>query len=146
MVLRETLSEDETIRYGEEFAGALLPGDVVAVIGDLGSGKTCFIKGICKGLGVTEHVASPTFTIVNEYHKGDLAVYHFDFYRVLSLREVHEIGFEEYLSSGDAICLIEWADRVLELLPPRRYDVRMRLGEKNQAREIVITAGAGITT
>ena len=107
-------------------------------MGELGSGKTRFIKGICKGLGVTEHVASPTFTIVNEYYLAGTAIYHFDFYRVESLVEIREIGFDEYLSSSDAICLIEWADRVREILPPRRYDVHIRLGKDNDTREIII--------
>ena len=144
MTVRETRNEDETIRYGEEFSRSLRPGDVVALRGDLGSGKTRFIKGICKGLGVTDHVASPTFTIVNEYHAGTLVIYHFDFYRIQSSVEIRDIGLEEYLSSTGAICLIEWADRAEGFLPPHRYDVHLRLGADTETRDIAIhhTLGA----
>jgi len=141
--IRTTYGEAETILLGEEFSHLLRRGDVVAIFGDLGSGKTHFIQGVCKGLGVREHVASPTFTIVNEYHVADTTIYHFDFYRLNLPAEIREIGFEEYLSSPDAICLIEWADRVREFLPAARFDVHMKLGENNETREIVITEPAG---
>jgi tRNA threonylcarbamoyladenosine biosynthesis protein TsaE len=130
-------SEDETMNFGVEFAKSLRQGDNVALYGQLGSGKTRFIQGICRGLGVLEHVASPTFTIVNEYSAGDLKVFHFDFYRMRSTREIHEVGFEEY-TAGDGICLIEWAEKAQELLPPQRYDVRLELGSTEHTREIVI--------
>ena len=130
-------SEQETIALGKQFARSLKRGDVVATYGDLGAGKTRFIKGICDGLGVREHVASPTFTIVNEYAVVDLKVYHFDFYRVQSLKEIIDIGFEEYVN-GDGICLIEWAEKAQSLLPAQRYDVHLSLGENPESREIVI--------
>jgi len=112
-------------------------GNIVAMYGDLGAGKTRFLKGVCAGLGVQEHVTSPTFTIVNEYQGLGLTVYHFDFYRIDSLAEMQEIGFEDYLT-GDGVCLIEWADRIAELLPPNRYDVYLQLGTNEEEREIVI--------
>src|SRR5512140_2451507 len=124
----QTHSEEETISSGARFARRLSAGQIVALIGELGSGKTRFIKGVCLGLGVKEHVASPTFTIVNEYLGDTLPVYHFDFYRMKSPRELREIGFDEYLD-GSGVCLIEWADRVIEMLPPRRYEVRFALGD-----------------
>ena len=133
----ETRSEGETILLGVEVACMLKPGDVIALVGDLGSGKTRFVQGVCKGLGVQEHVASPTFTILNEYHVNSLNIYHFDFYRVRSVREIIEIGFEEYINS-DGICLIEWADKAQELLPPQRYDVHMSLGADECSRLIII--------
>jgi len=133
----KTSSEEETIRHGTEFARQLKRGDVVALTGDLGTGKTRFIQGICKGLGVREHVASPTFTIVNEYDANDVPVYHFDFYRVNSLAEIRDIGFEEYIR-GDGICLIEWAEKTKELLPEQRYDVCLSLGEDEHTRKITI--------
>jgi tRNA threonylcarbamoyladenosine biosynthesis protein TsaE len=132
-----TRSEEETMNCGIELAKGLRRGDNVALYGQLGSGKTRFIQGICKGLGVREHVASPTFTIVNEYNVADLKIYHFDFYRMTSLREIHDVGFEEY-TAGDGICLIEWAEMAQELLPPHRYDVRMELGSNEHTREIVV--------
>jgi tRNA threonylcarbamoyladenosine biosynthesis protein TsaE len=131
-------SEKETVALGEEFAKTKLkPGDVVALIGELGSGKTRFIKGICSGLGVTEHVSSPSFTIVNEYTSKIGKIFHFDFYRIASTSELKEIGFDDYIYN-EGICVIEWADRVMELLPPNRYDVLFTLGESETVREIVI--------
>jgi len=132
-----THSERETIALGAEMAAVLKPGDVVAFYGDLGSGKTRFIKGICQGLGVQEHVASPTFTIVHEYCVGDLRICHFDFYRMKSIAEIHDIGFGEYVN-GDGICLIEWAEKARELLPPHRYEVTMQLGVNESSREVTI--------
>ena len=130
-------SEEQTLAMGEEFAGGLHAGDVVAVYGDLGSGKTRFIKGICKGLGVREHVVSPTFTIVTEYQYPGGRVYHFDFYRLRSTDELKEIGFDEYLS-GEGICIIEWADRVQAFLPERRFNVRLDYGASTDVRAITI--------
>jgi tRNA threonylcarbamoyladenosine biosynthesis protein TsaE len=130
-------SETETVNCGAEFAKSLRRGDNVALYGQLGSGKTRFIQGICKGLGVREHVASPTFTIVNEYNAGDVKIYHFDFYRMKSLREIQQVGFEEY-TSNDGICLIAWAEKAQELLPPDRYDVRLELGSTEDTRAIAI--------
>ncbi len=135
----ETHSEEETIASGASFARRLSGGDVVALVGELGTGKTRFIKGICSGLGVVEHVASPTFTIVNEYAGTSFPVYHFDFYRMKSLRELREIGFEEYLE-GDGVCLIEWADRVADALPARRFEIHLGLGRDEHSREIAIHA------
>ena len=137
-----THSEDETVSAGKEFAGRLQRGDVVALFGDLGTGKTRFIKGMCLGLGVHEHVASPTFTILREYTAGKLKVHHFDFYRIASEREISEIGFEEFVNN-DGICFIEWADRVQKFLPPNRYDVHLKLGENSDTREMMIVEIVG---
>lgn len=84
--------------------------------GEMGAGKTTFIKALCEELGVTANVSSPTFSIVNEYEAGDKTIYHFDFYRIKNLQEAYDIGYEEYFYSGN-ICLIEWPERVAELLP-----------------------------
>jgi len=132
-----TYSEDETILAGIKFAKRLTSGSVVALFGDLGTGKTRFIKGICNGLGVQEHVASPTFTIVNEYTYNTVKIFHFDFYRIKSVIEIKEIGFNEYIYN-DGVCVIEWADRVQELLPLNRFDVHLSLGENEFTREISI--------
>ena len=132
-----TNSESETISLGVETGRLLRPGDIVSFYGDLGVGKTRFIKGICQGLGVREHVSSPTFVIVNEYRTTSLNVYHFDFYRVTSIAEIRAIGFEEYIDRG-GICLIEWAEKCEELLPPHSYRVRMKLGKDEFLREITI--------
>jgi len=131
-----TRSEDETIELGKRFSTILEPGDVVALFGDLGSGKTKFVQGVCIGLGVSETVNSPTFIIMNKY-KGRLTVYHFDFYRVKSVDEVIEIGFRDFIFN-DAVSLIEWADVVYELLPSKRYDVYLRFIDGEDEREIEV--------
>ena len=143
MTRSATHSEKETAELGAGLALRLRPGDVVAVAGELGTGKTRLIQGICRGLGILEHVASPTFTIVNEYHTSSIDVYHFDLYRVTSPEEIRDLGFEEYCS-GDGICLIEWADRAARFLPGRRYDVRLGFGRNRDEREITIEEIAGV--
>ncbi len=134
-------SRDETIEFGKKYASKLLPGDVVTFQGDLGSGKTTLIRGICDGLGVKEIVTSPTFTLINEYH-GTFPIYHFDFYRITSEIELHDIGVEEYFF-GDGICLIEWPEVVHELLPETRTEIhlkaRFKTGWENK-REIEIVS------
>ena len=138
-----THSEEETIAFGEQLAHKLARGSVVALYGDLGTGKTRVIKGICRGLGVKEHVASPTFMIVNEYKGSLLNIFHFDFYRINSLVEVREIGVEEYLS-GDGVCLIEWADRIKDVLPLNRFDLHLLLGNDEHSRMITIEEQLGV--
>ncbi len=137
MLVVDSHSEMETANMGAAFATWLKSGDVVALFGGLGVGKTQFIKGVCRGLGVKEHVSSPTFTIVNEYRGENLPAYHFDFYRLKQLRELREIGFEEYLN-GNGVCFIEWAENVSELLPEQRYEVRLELKNDASSRRIVI--------
>ena len=112
----ETYSAEETFRLGEMTGGKLKPGTVVCLDGDLGVGKTVFVKGVAKGLGIKEPVVSPTFTILQEYREGRIPLYHFDVYRIEDSEEMYEIGFDDYLY-GDGVCLIEWAKRVTELLP-----------------------------
>ncbi|HPC36402.1 MAG TPA: tRNA (adenosine(37)-N6)-threonylcarbamoyltransferase complex ATPase subunit type 1 TsaE [Candidatus Marinimicrobia bacterium] len=115
-------STDETIRLGEMLATCLKPGTVVALIGELAAGKTTLIKGICRGLGVTRPIESPTFTLVNEYPGS---IYHIDCYREQRLTEWLELGINEYLYS-DGITLIEWADRIKPLLPETTLFIDMR--------------------
>ena len=107
---------EETLALGREMAAACGAGAVIALVGDLGVGKTVFAKGFADGLGIMEPVTSPTFTIVCEYREGRLPLYHFDVYRLEDVEELFEIGWEEYLY-GDGVCLIEWADRIAEELP-----------------------------
>jgi len=136
-----THSEGETTGLGGRLARRLRPGDTVALYGELGTGKTRLIQGICRGLGIHEHVASPTFTIVNEYRAAGFNVYHFDLYRVNSAVEIRDLGFDEYCS-GDGICLIEWAEKAAGFLPGRRYDVYLKFGPQFERsrddREITI--------
>jgi len=95
---------------------------IIAFKGDMGAGKTTFIKVLCKELGVEDIVTSPTFSIVNEYAAGAETVYHFDFYRIKNLQEAYDIGYEEYFYSGD-VCLVEWPERIEELLPQQHIEV-----------------------
>ena len=107
----------DTQRFGRELGAAVRAGDVIALAGELGAGKTELVKGIVAGLGHPGDVTSPTFTLVHEYHGGRLPVFHFDFYRVESADEIPALGFDEYLASG-GLCVVEWADRFPELIPP----------------------------
>jgi tRNA threonylcarbamoyladenosine biosynthesis protein TsaE len=116
-------SREATLRAGEAFARRLAPGDVVALTGELGSGKTVFIQGICAGLGVREYVTSPTFTLMQEY-PGRFPVYHFDFYRLESAAEIAELDPAGAFEAG-GVCLIEWAERGRTWLPEDRFDVEL---------------------
>ena len=94
--------------------------------GDMGAGKTTFIKSLCRALGINEVVSSPTFSIVNEYHAQHKVIYHFDFYRIKSIQEAYDIGYEEYFYSGN-ICLIEWPEKIAELLPEEYIKVSISI-------------------
>ena len=111
----ETRSEVETLALGERLGREAAGGDIFLLEGDLGVGKTVLAKGVARGLGITEPVVSPTFTIVHEY-EGRLPLYHFDVYRIGDPDEMYDIGFDEYLF-GEGVCLIEWPSQVEELLP-----------------------------
>ena len=137
MLRFETHSEEETVNAGEEFSRRLIPGSVVALTGDLGAGKTHFTKGISRGLGITENVASPTFTIISEHRGGRMPLYHFDCYRLRTPAELDEMGFEEYIY-GNGVCVIEWAEMIEERLPQRRFEVTITLGDTNTERKIEI--------
>ena len=128
---------DKTESFGRAFAKELKPGSVVALIGPLGAGKTTLAKAIARGLGVTETLTSPTFTIVQEYESGRLPLYHFDVYRVSDEEELFEMGFEEYLHKG-GVCLIEWADLIEDMLPPYTVTIKLDYGEKEDERNIEI--------
>ena len=108
-------SPEETQAAGERVAARLGPGAVVACVGELGAGKTCFIQGLARGLGVTSGVTSPTFVLVNQY-RGRVPVYHLDAYRTASLTELVDIGIEE-MFHGDGVTVVEWADKLVPLLP-----------------------------
>ena len=116
-----------------EIASQLEPNDVLALIGDLGTGKTTLTKYIAKGLGIKEMITSPTFTIVSEYKTGRLPLYHFDVYRLESTDEIFETGVEEYFDMG-GVCIIEWADMIAEILPDRTKCIFMEYGEEEGTR------------
>ena len=110
-----THSADETQALGQRLAKRLLPGDVIAYFGDLGAGKTALTRGIAQGLGVTDLVTSPTYTIVNEYLTGRIPLFHFDMYRLGGEDELFDIGWEDYLARG-GVCAVEWSENVEDAL------------------------------
>ena len=112
----ETKNARETYEVGEKIGRKARPGQVYTLMGDLGVGKTVFTQGVANGLGITEPVSSPTFTIIQEYEEGRLPFYHFDVYRIGCIEEMDEIGYEDYFY-GNGICLIEWANLIEEIIP-----------------------------
>lgn len=120
----ETTSPKETFCVGETLGRSASAGQVFALTGDLGVGKTVFTQGFAKGLGIEEPVNSPTFTIMQIYEDGRLPLYHFDVYRIGSVEEMDEIGFEDYVM-GEGVSLIEWAERIQEILPPVYTEIRI---------------------
>jgi tRNA threonylcarbamoyladenosine biosynthesis protein TsaE len=123
---------EQTATAGEALGRTLGPGDVVALYGDLGAGKTCFVQGLVRGLGVTTQATSPTFVLVNEY-RGNLPVHHVDAYRTGGLAELMDLGLLD-LIGGDGVTLLEWADRAEPLLPSRAVRVRIEgLGDEPRA-------------
>lgn len=123
----ETFSPQETLALGRKLGEEAQPGDVYTLIGDLGVGKTVLTQGIAEGLGITEPICSPTFTIVQVYEEGRMPFYHFDVYRIGDIEEMDEIGYEDYFY-GDGLTMIEWANLIEELLPPNRKEITI---EKN---------------
>ena len=130
-------SAAETIHHGRQLGGKLQSGDILALTGELGAGKTCFVKGIAAGLGVTQEVTSPTFTLINEYRGGRLPLVHIDLYRLETVSEAANIGIEDYLG-GPAVTVIEWAEKIVPLLPSRAIHVRLGWCGEN-ARTIVVS-------
>ncbi len=112
----ESYSPEETGKLGRKLGENAKPGEVYTLIGDLGVGKTVLTQGIADGLGITEAICSPTFTIVQVYEEGRIPFYHFDVYRIGDIEEMDEIGYEDYFY-GDGLCMIEWANLIEEILP-----------------------------
>jgi tRNA threonylcarbamoyladenosine biosynthesis protein TsaE len=124
-------SVPETIAFAQRWAERLAPKDVVGLVGDLGAGKTHFVKGLLQGLGSTDDATSPTFTLVHEYRSGPLPVFHFDFYRLNQPAEIEEIGFADYLGE-EGVVVIEWADRFARVLPDRTRWIRFAIGLESE--------------
>lgn len=133
-----THSADETQALGQKLASRLAPGDVIAYFGDLGAGKTAFTRGLAQGLGITDPVTSPTYTIVNEYLSGRLPLFHFDMYRLSSGEELFDIGWEDYLQRG-GVCAVEWSENVDDALESPICVRIERTGD--DSRKITITGG-----
>jgi tRNA threonylcarbamoyladenosine biosynthesis protein TsaE len=136
-----TASESETTAVGRELAGTLRAGDVVLLYGDLGAGKTAFVKGLAEGLGVArEEVSSPTFTLVQEYRGGRLTLFHVDLYRLDDAREVFDLGLDEI--AADGVLAIEWAEKMDARLKPSGYvEVRIVHGD-GDARAVTVDRAA----
>lgn len=137
----ESYSYEDTVRIAGELADTLNGGEFIAMYGDLGAGKTAFVQGLARALGINQHITSPTFTIVNEY-EGRLPLYHFDVYRIADPDEMYEIGFDEYVD-GDGVCVVEWAELIEELFP-KSY-IRLTILKNEQKgydyREIIVEEG-----
>ena len=129
-MVTETRSPEETYELGKKIGQQARPGQVYTLTGDLGVGKTVFTQGVAAGLGITEPVSSPTFTIVQIYEEGRLPFYHFDVYRIGDIEEMEEIGYDDYFF-GEGICLIEWAELIEKILPKDRISITI---EKNLAQ------------
>ena len=125
--------ETETKKFATDVAQTLKKGDVIALVGDLGTGKTTLSKYIAEALGITETITSPTFTIVQDYHSGRLPLYHFDVYRVDDIEEMYRIGYEEYFY-GEGVCIVEWADIVEEIIPEDAKVIFIEYGEDEGER------------
>ena len=135
-----THSADETQALGQKLASRLAPGDVIAYFGDLGAGKTAFTRGLAHGLGITDPVTSPTYTIVNEYLSGRIPLFHFDMYRLSSSDALFAIGWEDYLSRG-GVCAVEWSENVEDALQDAIRVTIEKDADEPDTRHITITGG-----
>ena len=136
MLTVESHSAAQTRRVGEKLAAHLHPGDVVILEGELGAGKSELARGIARGLGVTETVTSPSFTILNVYESGRCPLYHFDWYRLESAEELYELGLDEYLS-GNGIAVVEWAERCPETVPEHVLRISLETTGEEQRRIVM---------
>lgn len=126
-------NEEDTRRFGHQVADQLEAGDILALVGDLGTGKTTLTRYIAEGLGISETVTSPTFTIVKEYRSGRLPLFHFDVYRLEDEEALMETGSQEYFEAG-GVCVIEWADQIADLLPEDTKVVFLNYGKEEGER------------
>lgn len=126
-------SLEDTVKFAKIIASKLKKGNIILLFGDLGSGKTTFTKSLAKELGVKEIVTSPTFTIMNEY-EGVVPIYHFDMYRIETLSEIEELGFNDIINSGEGICIIEWPECCIEILPSDCIKIKISTLETNKRK------------
>ena len=131
----QTNSPAETEAVGAALAAVLTPGTVIAYTGDLGAGKTAFTRGLARGLGCTDRVTSPTYTIVNEYLSGRMPLFHFDMYRLASSDDLFDIGWEDYLERG-GVCAVEWSENVDDAMENAVYVTIHKTGEESRRIEI----------
>lgn len=136
-LLATTISVEETRDLATELSALARPGDVVVLAGDLGAGKTAFVQGFGRGLGVSERITSPTFTIVHVYEGGRLPIHHLDVYRLNQLSEVLDLGLAEMLDEGGVV-LIEWGDAITPILPHDYLEVRLTFGAGDDDRQLAV--------
>lgn len=136
----ESNSPEETFKIACQLGKQAKPGEIYCLSGELGVGKTVFSQGFANGLGITEDVNSPTFTILQTYESGKMPLYHFDVYRLGDVEEMEEIGYDDYFF-GEGVCLIEWAEVIQEILPAGRKNVRIEkaLNKSYDYRKIIVT-------
>ena len=134
-------NEQDTINFASTIASNLQKGDIIVLSGDLGSGKTKFTQGILKYFNLEDEISSPTFTIVNEYHKDEINIYHFDVYRLEDSDEFYAIGGDEYLNNG--ICIIEWGEIIEDILPKEYIKISFTKDIENENYRILDLAGIG---
>jgi tRNA threonylcarbamoyladenosine biosynthesis protein TsaE len=134
-----TRSPAETHAWAAGLLPKLPPCSVLALHGELGSGKTCFVQGLARAMGIAQPIWSPTFTLINEYDARPLPLFHADLYRIHDAREAEQLGLEEYFDRG-GITVIEWAERAAELLPPRTWHIFFKLGANEKERVITVQA------
>lgn len=135
LLLAATSSVDETRELAEAVAALARPGDVIVLAGDLGAGKTAFVQGFGRGIGVAQRITSPTFTLVHVYEDGRLPVHHLDVYRLDQLSEALDLGLAEMLDEGGVV-LVEWGDAITPVLPRDRLEVRLTFGEDDDDRRL----------
>lgn len=135
----ESYSPEETEKIAYDFAGELRGGEIITLDGDLGAGKTAFVRGLARGMGINDIISSPTFTIVNEYRKGHIPLFHFDVYRIETPDEMYDIGWEDYISQG-AVTIVEWASNIPELFfdAHTRINITKNLEKSEDYRKITI--------
>jgi tRNA threonylcarbamoyladenosine biosynthesis protein TsaE len=143
MVLLTSKSPEETLRLGEEFAAKTLSGLVIGLVGELGAGKTQWVRGFAKGLGIGERVHSPTFTLVNEYRSGRFPCYHLDLYRLDTPKQILGAGLEEYFSPQDAVTVIEWFDRAQNQIVTANRLVVVHISTKSESERLIRYEGPG---
>ena len=127
-----TKSAEETIALGKKIGQRLKPDDVVALIGPLGAGKTTLVQGIAQGLGIKDYITSPTFIIINE-HQGKIPLYHIDLYRLEDQASIEDLGIEEYFTKG-GVCVIEWAERLGELMPDDAKTIKIEVRSESERK------------
>lgn len=129
-----TYSEDETMELAQNIESEKFPNMVIALVGDLGSGKTVFAKAFAKALGITDNITSPTYNIIKEYDNADMKLFHMDVYRLSNIKQ--DLGIPEYFKKK-GVTIIEWADLIPELLPKNRLDIRIKMIDENTRQFII---------